>query len=111
MTDRDRTDGGVVLGDAERRAQLRLIEHAEENGAEPRIDGGEQDVERGHARVYVPIRDRPALLTAVGHPLSGMAYLVRYWSLLDRHTMITGALNMSGQPKSLRRSVGQVASQ
>jgi hypothetical protein len=45
------------------------------------------------------------------HPLSAMAYLSRYCALFERHTMSTGALNMSGQPKSRFRSALQFMSQ
>src|SRR5437763_12123577 len=40
VTDRDRADGGVLLGHAERFPKAGLVGHAEEHRPEPRIDGG-----------------------------------------------------------------------
>ncbi len=45
---------------------------AEEAGAEPLVDGGLQDQQRGHRGVHVPERHRPAGLVAVGPALVGL---------------------------------------
>ena len=46
-----------------------LRRHAEEAGPEPFVDGGEQDEQRGHRGVEVPVGHRPAGLVAVGPAL------------------------------------------
>src|SRR5437667_12522358 len=69
VPDRDRPDGGVLLRDAERLAEPRLVEDAEEHRAEPRVDRGLQDEQSGHTDVDVPIRHGPPLRIAIQSPL------------------------------------------
>ena len=62
VADRHAADGPEVLGHAERlpeRGQP-LRRDAEEAGAQPLVDGGEQHQQRGHAGVDVPVGHRPA---------------------------------------------------
>ena len=66
---RDDAHRGVFIRDTERLAQLRLIEHAEEDRAEPGVDRGEKRQERGHPGVHVPVRHWPPLFVHVGPAL------------------------------------------
>ena len=50
-----------------------LRRKAEEQRAEPHVDRAEQDHQRGHAGVDVPVRRRPVRLGAIPQPLSGCA--------------------------------------
>src|SRR5438876_772179 len=69
VPDGDHADRGVLVRDAERCAQLRLIEHTEEDRAQARVDSGEENEQRGHPGVDVPVRHRPMALAHVGPAL------------------------------------------
>src|SRR5438552_15418085 len=73
VPDGDRPDGRVLRRNAERLAEAGLIEDPEEHRAEPGVDGGLQDEERGHPDVDVPVRHRPPLLVTIDPAFVGEA--------------------------------------
>src|SRR6202022_2880430 len=79
IAERDRADRPiglrypVVLAE---RAEVGLPAEATSQRAEAGVDRREEDQERGHAGVDIPVRDRPASLVAVRPPLIGLGVAI-----------------------------------
>ena len=79
-------DDGAAGRDAEGRLDGVVVRrrHPEEEPAEPLVDGGEQDEQRRHAGVDVPVGDRPTRLVAVGPALVGLGISVEVGVLVGQ---------------------------
>ena len=67
---------------------------AEEAGAEPTVDGRQQDGHAGHAGVDEPVRRRPAVGVAVGPPLVRLGVAVQVGLPAGPYKKRTGAVRM-----------------